>query len=193
MKTLNKIIQMIKGFIHLGGYANTNIGFSSNENGEEIAQVKRLVGIIEEFKESRTKYSRQLTLIDFLASFKNYNDISFELLDVNSPSKWTIDALSQQGLNLFEFSLERNNLELAMKLIKSCEISKVISSFPLKTKTLENLLKSDYIVEFLKFISQHEEKLKNLILNSEKYEIPFLRLPIIFQDVENREIGILNI
>ena len=101
-----KIIHMAKGFIHLGGYTNINIGFDTLDHKEidkyDIAEIKRLAVITEEYKESKDKFTKRLLLSEFLATFTNYNDISYELIDVDSPLKWIIDCPGTNYLNFFE-------------------------------------------------------------------------------------------
>lgn len=179
----NNIAKMMRGFIDFGAYTNVNIGFPNSEVEfvEEKTLVKKWVKIIEEFKQSKSKDYSGLNLLQFLGTFEDYNDISFELIDNDTPFSWAIDFLDDNGKNLFENSLDKGNIDLAMKLIDSCDISKVICTFPLNKKSLSNLLNHHNLIHILKCISKNAGKIEQLIL---KNSASLLNLPIRFEELE---------
>jgi len=192
-----KIIHMVKGFIHLGGFVNINVGFDTLDNKEvnegDVSEIKRLVTVTEQYKEAKHKFSQRLLLTEFFSTFQKYNDLSYELIDVDSPLRWIIDCPGQESLNFFEYCIEQGNIDLAMKLIESCDISEVISMFPLQERTISNLLNSPHIFEFLKKMSKEEEKIKKLIDRTNILEIPIMKLEnslsIDFDDEEDGNSG----
>jgi len=186
----DQIFQMMKGFLYCGSYATINIGYPSSDNLVAISsQTKFLTGIAEEFKESLIKYDCEMTILEFFSTFKVYNDYAFELIELDTPVCWFIDVEGRGKLNVFEQCLDGANIQLAMKLVNSLDISKVISSFPIRSKNLETLLNSESILEFLEFISQNEEKMKKLILDQEENSIPYERFRSMHQRFEGENEG----
>lgn len=164
------IIKVLKGFLQLGGYSKINIGFDSLST-EEIApelkeEVLRLTKLANEFGESQKAEGSWYNLYYFICSFKDYNDIAFDLFNSNSPLNKTIGNIGYDSYNLFEYAIDKNNIEFAMKMIELFDISEVISFFPLKVKTLKNLLNSDYIVQFLHYIADNKDKITELVNNN---------------------------
>ena len=122
-------------------------------------------------KSLENKISRQFTILDFICSFKDYNDFAFEMIESDSPLTWIISSQNLYNMNLFEYSLDKNNIDLAMKLIEKWEISRVISTFPLNSKNLANLVGSDHIFKFLECIVNNKSKIRDLIIGSvESYQ-----------------------
>mmetsp|Transcript_28538 Transcript_28538/g.32619 ORF Transcript_28538/g.32619 Transcript_28538/m.32619 type:complete len:194 (+) Transcript_28538:3052-3633(+) len=83
---------------------------------------------------------------------------------------WIVSAKNTYNMNLFEFAIDKKNIDVAMKLIESCEILDVISSFPLEPSTLNNLLDSEHILIFLKCVVKNKKKIEDLITKSPKSE-----------------------
>lgn len=182
-----KILEMMNGFMKLGGYVYVNIGFSqsvSDENKEQRAQINRITKTLDEFKEARAKHNCMFTFLHFLSTFNHYNDYSYSLIDENTPLSWIIDIKNNMELNMFEYSIDKDNVDVAMKLIEKCEISDVISSFPLQKKTFKNLLNSKHIMTFLTCVSENRSKIEELVL-SNKHEAYLLSLPNLFAGVES--------
>jgi hypothetical protein len=180
------IIQILKGFIKLGAFSYINIGFSKPEDFNEHdkrVEVQRLMQMIDEFKESRQKHSDYYCFLNFLATFNDYNDISSELIENNTPLVWTIASQNSNMQNMFEFAIAKDNLEFAMKLIDCCDITKVLSAFPLQRKTIEKLVNSRHITKFLEFVSKNEEKIKLLIMEN-KDSASILRSELQYENVE---------
>ena len=97
-----------------------------------------------------------------------------------------IASKNYYDMNLFESSVDKNNIDLAMKLIEKCDISKVISWFPLKHITLQNLVKSEHILQLLECIANNKDKIKDLIMSTPA-EDQFIRgLPKRFEAVEKK-------
>lgn len=180
------ILKMMRGFIDFGAYTNVNIGFSDPDmefDGIKKTQLKRCVKIIEEFKQSKSKYYTNMNVLQFLSTFDEYNDVSFELIDDDTPFSWIIDSVDDHAKNLFESSLDKGNFDLAVKLIDTCDISKVISSIPLSMKSLKNLINNHNVIHILKCISKNSKKIEQLVLRNQD-TAPLLRLPNNFEDLE---------
>lgn len=128
-KDPESILKIVKGFIMLGGHASINIGFEGTigktKNIEQEKEITRLNTIINEYRKCRNDY-RFYTLFYFLAQFKEYNDVAFELIEKDSPLVWIIDQCENVNTTVFEYAIEKSNIELAMKMIEKCDISKVI-------------------------------------------------------------------
>ena len=128
-KDPERIIQMTKGFLMLGGHASINIGFertiSKTKNSTQEKEIRRLNLITNEFRKC-TKSGGWYTFLYFLALSNEYNDVFFELLENDSPLIWTIDECRHVDLTLFEYAIEKSNIEIAMRMIEKCDISKVI-------------------------------------------------------------------
>ena len=80
-----------------------------------------------------------------------------------------------------------------MKLVESCDISDVISMFPLQQKTIANLLSSPQVFDFLKHMSKEEEKIKKMIDVTPTIDIPIMKLrdslSVEFDDEEDGNSG----
>lgn len=72
-----------------------------------------------------------------------------------------------------------------MKMIESCDITQVISTYPLKKKTLINLLNSQHIMPFLKCISDNSDSITKLILQKQEMA-PWFNLTNINSAIEAR-------
>jgi len=167
----DSLIQVMKGFIKLGGYPYIHIGFSNVNNGvshEKKQEIIRITEMLDEFKESRGKYDYCYNLLHFLCSFSDYNDFAFDILNSKTPLTWFISTKNGSGLNMFEYSIDRGNIDLAMHMIEKCEISQVLSSFPLEKMTLRNLLNSRHLLDFLKCVSENSEKMEELVIKNKQ-------------------------
>lgn len=169
-----EIFAMIKGFIHLGGYFDPSIYNIEFERKDEKKEFETMLSCIGE-KNSKTNdsYQSRTSILDIMASSDRFINLAYEIIDMDSPASWVIDA--QGPKNLFEYACHFKNIDLVLKLLKSCEFSKVMSKFPLHYKTTGFLLNSGKIFEILMLISTHEEEIKALITKAEITDIPYLR------------------